>query len=296
MGELDAGGDYYWYNGGLNAKDGEELEMSDNYWSEEERLLGADYGGGGGYGGGGYGGGAFGGDDDGGTSADFHMMLFYPIVVCLVLFLFFLSKLRKMRAQLLTHPARLGGGKAKLCDGACACCYISCGACAVETCCGSMYDCCLNDELKVSSQRAIYPDCLRLLTSILPKIAKVVQHFVPKRLGGDFKTVGMLQHVVGRCVLAGGTAEALYTPSTRQPCVYYSLVVEEEFSQVVTSQDQDGNRSSRTEITYKVNGLKRDAYSNLKIYNLRLPLSALGIQPPGDLQGRARPRFLFAGK
>jgi hypothetical protein len=108
----------------------------------------------------------------------------------------------------LSNVSMTGGAKRDT-DGSCAVCYLACGATAAEACCSCCYECCLNEDLKVE---------------------KVVKHFTPKRLASarSLEAVGMLQHVVGRCVLAGGQKQALYTPGTSQPCVYYNLVVEEE--------------------------------------------------------------------
>jgi hypothetical protein len=86
------------------------------------------------------------------------------------------------------------------------------------------------------------------------KVEKVMQHFIPKRLAHDpyFECVGMLQRIVGRCVLAGGQSEALYTPSTCQPCVYYNLVVEEEWETISVSRDDKGHTSRNVSIDFKV--------------------------------------------
>jgi hypothetical protein len=55
------------------------------------------------------------------------------------------------------------------------------------------------------------------------KVAVVMRHFDAKPVSRA--NVGVLERLVGRCVLAGPRELALYAPSTGMPCVYYHIKV-----------------------------------------------------------------------
>jgi hypothetical protein len=57
------------------------------------------------------------------------------------------------------------------------------------------------------------------------KVGLVMQHYQAKPVSRA--SVGMLERLVGRCILAGGAAEALYNPATGAPCAYYHIKIEE---------------------------------------------------------------------
>jgi hypothetical protein len=80
------------------------------------------------------------------------------------------------------------------------------------------------------------------------KVGFVMQHFNPKPVSRA--SVGVLERLVGRCILAGGEAEALYNPATGAPCVYYHIKIEEEHERQVYVDDGEGGGHYETETYY----------------------------------------------
>ena len=101
----------------------------------------------------------------------------------------------------------------------CLCADPNATLCA-EKWCACCYSCCMDEQSKVMA---------------------VMKHFAAEPVSRA--RVGVLQRLVGRCVLAGTQEQALYAPSTGKPCVYYHIKVEEQHEEqvYVTDTDQDGN-------------------------------------------------------
>lgn len=78
------------------------------------------------------------------------------------------------------------------------------------------------------------------------KIKRIMRKFNPITVSAA--TPGLMQKLVGRAVPAGGQTQCLYTPCEGRPCVYFSIVIDEERVRTVeyTETDNEGRQHRRT--------------------------------------------------
>ena len=103
----------------------------------------------------------------------------------------------------------------------CLCADKNASTCS-EQWCACCYSCCMDERSKTHA---------------------VMAHFGAKPVSRA--NVGVLERLVGRVVLAGTQAEALYAPTTGKPCVYYRVKVEQEFEDIRRDNEGNTHRSFR---------------------------------------------------